>query len=158
MLRIFRRDRDENSKQTSEAVQPSRQRWFGRILGVLRSSRLNEEVWEELEEILISSDVGVDTSIRIIQEVRDQVKREEVEDPDQVFQYLKDSLIAELELEGRGPTVAGYGAGGNPLRHPDGRRQRRGQDHQHRQAGPTLHQGWQTRHSGSGGHLPCRRH
>ena len=100
MLRIFRRDRDENSKQTSEAVQPSRQRWFGRILGVLRSSRLNEEVWEELEEILISSDVGVDTSIRIIQEVRDQVKREEVEDPDQVFQYLKDSLIAELELEG----------------------------------------------------------
>ena len=100
MLRIFRRDRDENSRQTSEAVQPSRQRWFGRILGLLRSSRLDEEVWEELEEILISSDVGVDTSLRIIQEVRDRVKLEEVEDPDQVFQFLKESLVAELELEG----------------------------------------------------------
>ena len=97
MLRIFRRDRDENSKQTSEAVQPSRQLWFGRILGLLRSSRLDEEVWEELEEILISSDVGVDTSLRIIQDVRDQVKQEEVDDPDQVFQYLKESLVAELE-------------------------------------------------------------
>ena len=100
MLRIFRRNRDENSKQTSEAVQPSRQRWFGRILGLLRSSRLDEEVWEELEEILISSDVGVDTSLRIIQELRDHVKQEEVEDPDLVFQYLKDSLVAELEFEG----------------------------------------------------------
>ena len=97
MLRKFRRDRDENSKQTSEAVQPSRQRWFGRIFGVLRASRLDEEVWEELEEILISSDVGVDTSLRIIQEVREQVKQEEVEDPDQAFQYLKESLVAELE-------------------------------------------------------------
>ena len=100
MLRIFRRNRGENSKQTTEAVQPSRQRWFGRILGLLRSSRLDEEVWEELEEILISSDVGVDTSLRIIQELKDHVKQEEVEDPDQVFQYLKDSLVAELELEG----------------------------------------------------------
>ena len=100
MLRIFRRDRDENTRQTSEAVQPSRQRWFGRILGLLRSSRLDDEVWEELEEILISSDVGVDTSLRIIQEVRDRVKLQQVEDPDQVFQFLKESLVAELELEG----------------------------------------------------------
>jgi fused signal recognition particle receptor len=100
MLRIFRRNRDENGKQTSDAVQPSRQRWFGRILGLLRSSHLNDEVWEELEEILISSDVGVETSLRIIQELRDRVKQEDVDDPDQVFQYLKESLVAELELEG----------------------------------------------------------
>ena len=100
MLRIFRRDRDENSKQTAEAVQPSRQRWFGRILGLLRSSHLNDEVWEELEEILISSDVGVDTSLRIIQELRDRVQQGAVDDPDQVFQYLKESLVAELEVEG----------------------------------------------------------
>jgi len=100
MLRIFRRNRDENSKQTSDAVQPSRQRWFGRILDLLRSSRLDEEVWEELEEILISSDVGVETSLRIIQHVRDQVKQGDVQDPDQVFQFLKESLVAELEQEG----------------------------------------------------------
>ena len=102
MLRIFRRNRDDNSKQTSDAVQPSRRRWFGRILGLLRSSRLGDDVWEELEEILISSDVGVDTSLRIIHELRDRVKQEELEDPDQVFEYLKESLIAELELEGAG--------------------------------------------------------
>ncbi|PKB81654.1 MAG: signal recognition particle-docking protein FtsY [SAR202 cluster bacterium Io17-Chloro-G9] len=100
MLRLFRRDRDQNAKQTSEAVQPTRQRWFGRILGLLRSSGLSDEVWEELEEILISSDVGVDTSLRIIQEVRDRVKQEDAKDPEQVFLYLKESLVAELDLEG----------------------------------------------------------
>ena len=48
----------------------SRDRWFGRILGLLRSSQLDDAVWEELEEILISADVGVDTSLRIIEELQ----------------------------------------------------------------------------------------
>ena len=97
MLRIFKRNRDENKKQTADVVQPSRERWFGRILGVLRSSRLDDSVWEELEEILISSDVGVDGSLRIIDELKTRVKEERLEDPDQVFQILKESLVRDLE-------------------------------------------------------------
>ncbi|RUA04351.1 MAG: hypothetical protein DSY88_03480, partial [Candidatus Poseidoniales archaeon] len=76
MLRIFKRNRDENKKQTADVVQASRERWFGRILGVLRSSRLDDSGWEELEEILISSDVGVDGSLRIIDELKTRVKEE----------------------------------------------------------------------------------
>ncbi len=97
MLRIFKRNRDENKKQTADVVQASRERWFGRILGVLRSSRLDDSVWEELEEILISSDVGVDGSLRIIDELKTRVKEERIEDPDQVFQILKESLVRDLE-------------------------------------------------------------
>ncbi len=97
MLRIFKRNRDENKKQTADVVQASRERWFGRILGVLRSSRLDDSVWEELEEILISSDVGVDGSLRIIDELKTRVKEERLEDPDQVFQILKESLVRDLE-------------------------------------------------------------
>ena len=97
MLRIFKRDRDKNKKQTADVVQPSRERWFGRILGVLRSSRLDDSVWEELEEILISSDVGVDGSLRIIEELKTRVKEEKLEDPDQVFQILKESLVRDLD-------------------------------------------------------------
>ena len=97
MLRIFKRDRDKNKKQTADVVQPSRERWFGRILGVLRSSRLDDSVWEELEEILISSDVGVDGSLRIIEELKTRMKEEKLEDPDQVFQILKESLVRDLD-------------------------------------------------------------
>ena len=97
MLRIFKRNRDENKKQTEDVVQKSREHWFGRILGVLRSSRMDDSVWEELEEILISSDVGVDGSMRIIEELKTRVKDEKLDDPDQVFEILKESLVRDLD-------------------------------------------------------------
>ena len=56
MLRFFKRNRQENLEHTQDAVKPSRERWFGRILNVLRSSKLDDSVWEELEEIFTLSD------------------------------------------------------------------------------------------------------
>ena len=92
MFSIFKRDRAENKKQTNEGVKRSRERWFGKVLGLLRSSRLDDSVWDELEEILISADVGVETSLSIIEELKSQVKDQRIEDPDLAFEKLKDSL------------------------------------------------------------------
>ena len=99
MLRFFKRDRKENKEQTENAVKPSRDRWFGRILNVLRSSKLDDAVWEELEEILISSDVGVETSLRIIEELKEAVKSKRLESGDEVFESLKESLVVGMEPE-----------------------------------------------------------
>jgi fused signal recognition particle receptor len=98
MLRIFKRNREENQKQTQEAVKRSRERWFGRVLGLLRSSHLDDSVWEELEEILISADVGVETSLRIIEELKAQVKDERIDDPELAFEKLKESLARDLSF------------------------------------------------------------
>ena len=99
MLRFFKRDRQKDLEQTKNAVKPSRERWFGRILNVLRSSKLDDALWEELEEILISSDVGVDTSLRIIEELKVTVRENHLESGDEVFESLKDSLVAGMEPE-----------------------------------------------------------
>ena len=99
MLRFFKRNRQENLEHTQDAVKPSRERWFGRILNVLRSSKLDDSVWEELEEILISSDVGVDTSLRIIEELKTTVKERRLESGDEVFESLKETLVAGMEPE-----------------------------------------------------------
>ncbi|MCH8802265.1 MAG: signal recognition particle-docking protein FtsY [Chloroflexi bacterium] len=99
MLRFFKRNRQENIEHTRDAVKPSRERWFGRILSVLKSSKLDDAVWEELEEILISSDVGVDTSLRIIEELKETVKEKGLESGEEVFESLKDSLVAGMEPE-----------------------------------------------------------
>ena len=103
MLGFFKRNREETKKRTDAAVKPSRERWFGRILSVLRSSQLNESVWEELEEILISSDVGVEASMRIVEELRSRVKDHRLENADQVFEDLKKALVQDLDLEGPDP-------------------------------------------------------
>ncbi len=99
MLSFFKRNRQENLEHTQDAVKPSRERWFGRIFNVLRSSKLDDSVWEELEEILISSDVGVDTSLRIIEELKATVKERRLESGDEVFESLKETLVAGMEPE-----------------------------------------------------------
>jgi len=99
MLRFFKRNRKENIEHTQDAVKPSRERWFGRILNLLRSSKLDDSVWEELEEILISSDVGVETSLSIIEELKATVKERNLESGDEIFESLKETLVAGMETE-----------------------------------------------------------
>ena len=99
MLRFFKRNRQENIEHTQDAVKPSRDRWFGKILSILQSSKLDDAIWEELEEILISSDVGVDTSLRIIEDLKGNVKSQRLETGEDVFESLKNSLIAGMQSD-----------------------------------------------------------
>ena len=96
MLRLFRRNRQEERKATEQAVKPSRERWFGRIAGLLRSPRLDDAVWDEIEEILISSDVGVETSLKIIDRLKDGAKSGQLDSPDAVTAALKQALTDDL--------------------------------------------------------------
>ena len=99
MLRFFKRNQQENIEHTRNAVKPTRDRWFGKILNILQSSKLDDSLWEELEEVLISSDVGVDTSLRIIDELKDTVKSQRLETGEDVFESLKNSLIAGMQFD-----------------------------------------------------------
>ena len=109
MLRLFRRNRQEEKKATEQAVKPSRDRWFGRIAGLLRSRRLDDSVWDEIEEILISSDVGVETSLRIIEELKQQAKSGQLESPEAVTDALKQALIHDLTADADTPIPGGDG-------------------------------------------------
>ena len=100
MLRLFRRNRQEEIKATQQAVKPSRDRWFGRIANLLRSSRLDDSVWDEIEEILISADVGVDTSLRLIERLKQQVRQERLNSPEAVTDALKQALTQDLAASG----------------------------------------------------------
>ncbi|MCH7712996.1 MAG: signal recognition particle-docking protein FtsY [Chloroflexi bacterium] len=97
MFGLFKRNQEENQRQTREGVKRSQERWFGRILGLLQSSNLDDSVWDELEEILISADVGVSTTQNLIEDLRSQVDGKKLEDPSQVFASLKESLTRDLE-------------------------------------------------------------
>ena len=97
MFGVFKRNQEENKRQTEEGVKRSRERWFGRVLGLLRSSRLDDALWEELEEILISSDVGVESSMRIIEDLKSQVREGRIADPELAFERLKLALTQDLD-------------------------------------------------------------
>lgn len=54
--------------------------------------KVNEELLEELEEVLIMSDIGVDTSIEIVTKLRDKIKKENIQDEEMVKKALKEIM------------------------------------------------------------------
>ena len=64
-----------------------------KVNNVLSSFRsVNEELLEELEEILIMSDFGMDTSLEIISNLRQRIKKENIKDAEEVKQALREEI------------------------------------------------------------------
>ena len=97
MLGLLKRNREQLKEKTREGVRRSRETWFGRLSGLLRAPRLDDAVWDELEEILISADLGVDTSLKLIQRLKTQAQQERTNQPQQVIDGLKEELVSILE-------------------------------------------------------------
>lgn len=60
---------------------------------------IDDEMYEELEEILISSDIGVETSLEIIERVKVKIKEKKIKDPKEVKVCLKEVLKEMLNGE-----------------------------------------------------------
>ena len=61
--------------------------------------KVDEAMLEELEEVLIMSDIGVDTSVKIINELRTKIKKEKIEDEEDVKTALKSIMKDILDVE-----------------------------------------------------------
>lgn len=59
---------------------------------------IDEDLYEELEEILITADIGVETSLKIIERLKEKVKEEKIKDPTEIKPCLKEVI---LEIIGR---------------------------------------------------------
>ncbi|MBQ3492717.1 MAG: signal recognition particle-docking protein FtsY [Clostridia bacterium] len=60
-------------------------------------NKLGEEFYEELEDILISADVSVKTTMEIVDEIRDTAIKEKCKDKDYVIELLKNELFETLD-------------------------------------------------------------
>ena len=66
--------------------------------------KVDEEFLDELEEALIMSDIGMETSVKIIENLRQRIKKEKIEEPEQVKQALREEMkkildIADIKLK-----------------------------------------------------------
>jgi fused signal recognition particle receptor len=70
---------------------------FSGYLGTVRSrGKITDDTWDELEEALILADVGVETTAAILADLRAQVKKESITDPDVMLEALKVDMVARL--------------------------------------------------------------
>ncbi len=60
--------------------------------------KVDEELLEELEEILIMSDIGMETSLSIISNLRNRIKKENIKDAEEVKQALREEMKNILDI------------------------------------------------------------
>ena len=83
--------------KVQEGLKKSRESWFSRMTHIVQRRQLDEAVWEELlEELLISADVGVATSMNLIERVRAEASSRNLKEAEEVVDLLKAELVALL--------------------------------------------------------------
>jgi fused signal recognition particle receptor len=68
----------------------------GALLGLLSSDRLDEQTWEEVEDTLITADMGVAPARQLVDELRTDVKVEGTRDPESVRSLLRRLLLEQV--------------------------------------------------------------
>ena len=69
------------------------------LLSLLSSGRLDDETWDEIEEVLITADVGVTPARQIVSDLKTRVKVEGTRTPDDVKAMLRTELLSQVETE-----------------------------------------------------------
>jgi fused signal recognition particle receptor len=89
-----------------KALQPTKDSWFSKAMQLFDRTTIDESIWDELEEVMISADVGMETSEKLIQRTKEHVKEEKLKTGDQVREALKKEMVNILNLPSRDVTVA----------------------------------------------------
>ncbi|MBQ3886640.1 MAG: signal recognition particle-docking protein FtsY [Clostridia bacterium] len=81
-----------------EGLRKTRDAIFGRIDQMLKSfTKIDEELFEELEELLVMGDVGIETSEKICDELRKRVKQRGITDPSMIYGLLAEVITEMLQ-------------------------------------------------------------
>jgi len=91
---FFNKEKIENLEKGLEKTKESVFKKLSRV--VIGKSRVDEEVLDNLEEVLVSSDVGVDTTLKIIQRIQKRAAAERFLNTDELNVILKEEIAALL--------------------------------------------------------------
>ena len=92
---LFRR-----KQKTSQALARTRRGWGGGLGSLFQGATLSDDkLWEDLEDALISADVGVDASLTTVNKVRERVRNEGTEKSEDVIEMFKEEMAVLLDPE-----------------------------------------------------------
>lgn len=100
-MSFFKKLKEKITKQTDvvtekfkEGLTKTRNNFSGKVNDlVARYRKVDEDFFEELEEILIQADVGFDTVMKLIEELKMEVKRRNIQDPQEVQSVISEKLV-----------------------------------------------------------------
>lgn len=110
---LFGKDKKESLNKGLEKTKESVFKKLARA--VVGKSKVDDEVLDNLEEVLITSDVGVETTVRIIERIEERVRRDKYMGVDELNQVLKEEIVDLLKENNKADVDAfDLPAGGGP--------------------------------------------
>ena len=90
--------------KAADGLRRSREGWFGRLAGLLGREQMDEETWEQAEELLLGADVGTSATMALLHRVQDRIRTHSAS-PGGALETLKEEMRAVLADAGT-PSLA----------------------------------------------------
>lgn len=100
LLSIFSKDKKKN---LDKGLSKTKEGFFSKLTrSVAGKSKVDDEVLDDLEEILVTSDVGVNTTLKIIERIEERVSKNKYFGTDELNKILREEITALLEENNSG--------------------------------------------------------
>ena len=95
---IFKRKTEKDDANLERGLAKTKEGVLSKIARVLvGKSKVDDDVLDDLEEVLVTSDVGVDTTLKIIDRIQARVAKDKYIGSDELNRVLREEIIALLE-------------------------------------------------------------
>ena len=113
---IFKKEEKEEVELYDKGLEKTRNNFLNSLINLnKRHNKIDDEYFEELEEILIMADIGVNTVMNIIEKLKARVKKEHIETADELKEIIVDEMfiiyvnndiiVNKINYSKEGPTV-----------------------------------------------------
>ena len=97
---FFKKNKNKKQEKYKLGMHKTRENSFGSIKKILEAKNtIDDELFDELEEVFIMADVGVDTVISFVDDLRDEVLKQGINEPTQLQEIIIDKMF-EIYLKG----------------------------------------------------------
>ncbi|HEX9987958.1 MAG TPA: signal recognition particle-docking protein FtsY [Chloroflexia bacterium] len=98
----------EQQQKVEEGLTRTKRSFFRQIVSLFEVDEITEDIWEDLETLLIQADLGVETTVAVLDRLKARVAADRLKKPDAVYQALQDELVNVLVKRDRAK-VSGNG-------------------------------------------------
>ena len=97
---FFSRNKQEQKETLDKGLEKTKESFFGKLTrAVAGKSKVDDDVLDDLEEVLVTSDVGVDTTLNIIRRIEERVARDKYVGTDELNGILREANAEGILLE-----------------------------------------------------------
>src|SRR5688500_9466402 len=86
----------EQQEKFEEGLTRTRRGFFQQVVSLFEVDEITEDIWEELETLLIQGDIGVETSVAVLDRLKERMRVDRLKKPADVYQALQDELVEVL--------------------------------------------------------------